>query len=107
MGRVCYGPRCPVTCILILLLHLIRVYAIFYSTFSNNLAILLAISDTTAYQTAPSNQGLHDKLFCRFKQTRKNGDKILGRNIREYTVYPDHTATSNPGLRNFLFYFFN
>ena len=44
----------------------------FYSTFSNNLAILLAISDTTADQTAPSNQGLHDKLFCchGFKQTR-------------------------------------
>ena len=21
-------------------------------------------------------------------------------------MYPDHTATSNPGLRNFLFYFF-
>ena len=39
------------------LLHLIWVYAIFYSTFSNNLAILLAISDTTAYQTGPSNQG--------------------------------------------------
>ena len=38
---------------------------------SNNLAILLAISDTTADQTAPSNQGLHDKLFCRFKQTQK------------------------------------
>ena len=39
---------------------------------SNNLAILLAISDTAADQTAPSNQGLHDKLFCRhgFKQTR-------------------------------------
>ena len=49
--------------------HLIRVFAIFYSTFSNNLAILLAISDTTADQTAPSNQGLHDKLFGRFKQT--------------------------------------
>ena len=43
----------------------------FCSTFSNNLVILLAISDTTADQTAPSNQGLHDKLFCRFKQTRK------------------------------------
>ena len=27
----------------------------FYSTFSNNLAILLAIFDTTADQTAPSN----------------------------------------------------
>ena len=40
-----------------ILLHLIWIYAIFYSTFSNNLAILLAISDTTAYQTAPSNQG--------------------------------------------------
>ena len=40
--------------------------------FSNNLANLLAISDTTADQTASSNQGLHDKLFCRhgFKQTR-------------------------------------
>ena len=24
-----------------------------------------------------------------------------------YTVYPDHTATSYPGLSNFLFYFFN
>ena len=36
-----------------------------------NLAILLAISDTTADQTAPSSQGLHDKLFCRFKQTQK------------------------------------
>ena len=59
-------------CIQIILLHLIRVCAIFCSTFSNNLAILLAISDTTADQTAPSNQGLHDKLFCRhsFKQTR-------------------------------------
>ena len=59
-------------CIQIILLHLIRVYAIFYSTFSNNLAILLAISDTAADQTAPFNQGLHDKLFCRhgFKQTR-------------------------------------
>ena len=44
-------------CKQIILLHLIWVYAIFYSTFSNNLAILLAISDTTAYQTAPSNQG--------------------------------------------------
>ena len=44
-------------CKQIMLLHLIWVYAIFYSTFSNNLAILLAISDTTAYQTAPSNQG--------------------------------------------------
>ena len=42
----------------------------FYSSFSNNLAILLAIFDT-ADQTAPSKQGLHDKLFCRFKQTRK------------------------------------
>ena len=52
-------------CIQIILLHLIRVYAIFYSTFSNNLAILLAISDTTADQSAPSSQGLHDKLFCR------------------------------------------
>ena len=57
-------------CIQIILLHLIRVYAIFYSTFSNKLAILLAISDTTADQTASSNQGLNDKLFCRFKQTR-------------------------------------
>ena len=38
-------------CIQIILLHLIRVYAIFYSTFSNNLAILLAISNTTADQT--------------------------------------------------------
>ena len=44
-------------CKQIILLHLIWVYAIFYSTFSNNLAIPLAISDTTAYQTAPSNQG--------------------------------------------------
>ena len=44
-------------CKQIILLHIIWVYAIFYSTFSNNLAILLAISDTTAYQTAPSNQG--------------------------------------------------
>ena len=44
-------------CKQIILLHLIWVYAIFYSTFSNNFAILLAISDTTAYQTAPSNQG--------------------------------------------------
>ena len=44
-------------CKQIILLHLIWVYAIFYSPFSNNLAILLAISDTTAYQTAPSNQG--------------------------------------------------
>ena len=44
-------------CKQIILLHLIWVYAIFYFTFSNNLAILLAISDTTAYQTAPSNQG--------------------------------------------------
>ena len=34
-------------CIQIILLHLIRVYAIFYFTFSNNLALLLAISDTT------------------------------------------------------------
>ena len=40
--------------------------------FSNNLAILLPISDTTADQTTPTNQGLHDKLLCRhgFKQTR-------------------------------------
>ena len=38
--------------------------------FLNNLAILLAISDT-ADQTAPSNQGVHDKLFCCLKQTRK------------------------------------
>ena len=38
---------------------------------SNNLAILLATSDTTADQTAPSNQGLQDKLFCGFKQTQK------------------------------------
>ena len=66
-------------CIQMILLHLIRVYAFFYSTYSNNLAILLAISDTTADQTAPSNQGLHDKLFCRFKQTRKKigDDSIL------------------------------
>ena len=67
-------------CIQIILLHLIRVYAIFYSTFLNNLAILLAIFDTTADQTAPSNQGLHDQLFCRhgFKQTRnKYGDDSI------------------------------
>ena len=57
--------------------HLIRVYAIFYSTFSNNLAILLAISDTTADQTAPSNQGLHDKLFCRNKHEIKYGDDSI------------------------------
>ena len=96
-------------CIQIILLHLIRIYAIFYSTFSNNLAILLAISDTTADQTASSNQGLHDKLFCRhgFKYTVMIRSKILGRNFRAYTVYPDHTATSNPGLHNFLLYFFN
>ena len=50
--------------------NLIRVCAIFYSTFSNNLAIILAISDTTADQTAPSNKGLHDKLLCCFKETR-------------------------------------
>ena len=52
--------------------RLIRITAIFYSTFSNSLAILLAISDTTADQTAPSNQGVHETLFCRhgFKQTR-------------------------------------
>ena len=55
----------------IILIHLIRVYALFYSTFSNNLASLLLTSDTTADQTAPSNQDLHNKLFCRFKQTRK------------------------------------
>ena len=55
----------------IILLNLIRGYAIFNSTFSNNLAILLAISDATADQTAPSKQSLHDKLFCRFKQTQK------------------------------------
>ena len=67
-------------CIQIILLHFIWVYAIFYSTFSNNLAILLALSDTTADQTAPSNQGLHDKLFCRhgFKQTQlKYGDDSI------------------------------
>ena len=45
-------------------------YPIFYSSFSNNLAILLAIFDT-ADQTDQSDQGLHDKLFCHFKQTRK------------------------------------
>ena len=57
-----YGDDCAeifehTLCKQIILLHLIWVYAFFYSTFSNNLAILLAISDTTAYQTAPSNQG--------------------------------------------------
>ena len=35
-------------------------FPIFYSIFSNNLPILLAISDTTADQTAPFNQGLFD-----------------------------------------------
>ena len=43
-------------------------------------------------------------------QTTVYGDDSIlniGPNIQAYTVYPDHTATSNPGLRNFLFYFFN
>ena len=46
--------------------------------FFKHLAILLAIFDT-ADQTAPSNQGLDDKLFCRFKQTRQKcgNDSIL------------------------------
>ena len=100
-------------CKQIILLHRIRVYAIFYSTFSNNLAILLAISDTTAYQTAPSNQGCtisYSAVTVSNKHEIKYGDDSIlniGQKFRAYTVYPDHTATSNPGLRNFLLYFFN
>ena len=89
--------------------HLIRVYAIFYSTFLNNLAILLAISDTTADQTAPSNQDLHDELFCRFKQTRKqNTVKILniGQNYSSIHCVSRSYCSSNLGLRNFLFVLF-
>ena len=97
-------------CIQIILIHLIQVYAIFYSIFLNNLAILLAISDTTADQTAPSNQALHNKVFCHFKHEIKYGDDSflnIGQKYSSNTVYPDRTATSNPGLRNFLLYFFN
>ena len=98
-------------CIQIMLLHLIRVYPIFYSSFSNNLAILLAIFDT-ADQTDQSNQGLHDKLFCRFKQTRKKirlcFDPKYWAEIFEHTLCIQiillHLIL---GLRNFLFYFFN
>ena len=41
--------------------------------------MLLAISGTTTDQTAPSNQGLHDNLFCRFKQHERKyvDDSIL------------------------------
>ena len=70
----------------IILLHLIWVYAIFYSTFSNNLAVLLlAIFDTTADQTAPSNQGLHNKLLCRFKTNTKENPKYWAE-IFEHTL---------------------
>ena len=62
----------------IMLLHLIRVYAIFFSTFSTNLAILLAISDTTADQT------IHLIRVCTIsysavlnKHKRKFGDDLI------------------------------
>ena len=80
--------------------------------FSNNLAILLAISGTTADQTAPYNQGLHGTLFYRFKQTQKKygGDSILNIGLKYSSIHcvsrSSPSAPSNPGLRNFLFYFF-
>ena len=94
-----------------MLLHLIRVYPIFYSSFSNNLAILLAIFDTPD-QTDQSNQGLHDKLFCHFKQTRKKirlrFDPKYWAEIFEHTLCIQIILLHlNLGLRNFLFYFFN
>ena len=52
-------------------------------------------------QTAPSNQGLHDKLFCRLKNMAMIWPKYLSIHCvsRSY-------CSSNPGLHNFLFYFF-
>ena len=93
----------------IILLHLIRVYAIFYSTFSINLAILLAISDTTADQTIPLIR------ICTIsysavvnKHKRKYGDDtILNIGPKYSSIHsPDHTTPSNPGLCNFLLCFF-
>ena len=75
-------------CKQIILLHLIWVYAIFYSTFSNNLAILLAISDTTAFQTASSNQGCtirYSAVTVSNKHEVKYGDDSILNNGQKFS----------------------